>query len=170
MGLFDLLNKEDPEKKLYERILQECDQALALNEKDPDLWNKKCLVLRELGLRKDAIEAGEIAVQLAPNDPDVWDSLRLCYAGDWNKEKADECQKHVSDLLKQKKDAESQRLMQEGSGKECCRCGVYVRENIRCVSCGSYFCPDCYRDHQSMHSKPRIGISYHSNGLFSGYD
>ena len=76
----------------------------------------------------------------------------------------------ISALLKQKKDAESQRLMQEGSGKECCRCGVYVRENIRCVSCGSYFCPDCYRDHQSIHSKPRIGISYHSNGSFSGYD
>ena len=155
MGLFDFLFKEDSTKKEYERILQECDQALALDEKDPNLWNKKCLVLRELGLRKDAIEAGEIAVQLAPNDPDVWDSLRLCYAGDWNKEKADECQKHVSDLIKQ----QDPRVY----GKKCKSCGKDELENIRCIPCGgdNYFCPDCYRDHyQWKHWKPRIKDYY----------
>ena len=71
MGLFDLLIKEDPEKKLYERILQEYNQALALSDKDPDLWNKKCLVLNKLGRQEEAIGAGKIGVQLAPNDPDL---------------------------------------------------------------------------------------------------
>jgi len=173
MGLFDFIFRtpRDCVKEEHERILRDCNQALAQNDKNPDLWNTKCLVLIQLGNYKEAIEAGKIAVQLAPNDPEFWDSLRTAYNFEGNQQKANECQKNVSDLLKQKKEAESQRIKTEDSRKECWRCRAYTSEIIQCGPCGNYFCLDCWRDHQWVHGKsPSVGISYQSDGTFSGFD
>lgn len=173
MGLFDFIfkNRGDYVKEEHERILRDCNQALALNDKNPDLWNTKCLVLIQLGSHKEAIEAGKIAVQLAPNDPEFWDTLRSAYSIDGNQQKVDECQKNASELIQQKKEAEKQRIKQEDSRKECWRCRVHASEIIQCGPCGRYFCPDCWRDHQWVHGKsPSIGISYQTGGTYSGFD
>ena len=97
MGLVDALFKETSPKKESARIcaLPECNQALARNDKDPRLWNKRCRILMELGWRKEAIKAGKTAVELAPDDPDVWETLQDAYRGCNDREKADECQKNV---------------------------------------------------------------------------
>jgi tetratricopeptide (TPR) repeat protein len=162
MGLFDFLFKVDETKKEYTRILQECDQALALNDKNPDLWKHKCYVLLILGRPQEAIEAGKIAVELAPNDSNMWEALSQSYSHGGEPQKVDECQKKAADLIEQKKEADRQRLKEEGSSKECCRCGVYVKENVRCIPCGGdYFCPNCFREHEKWaHWKPRIQDYY----------
>lgn len=124
------------------------------------------LVLTKLGRYKEAIDSGKTGVQLAPNDPELWDTLRDAYLHNKNHEKADECRKHVLDLIKQKKETESQRSsisrppiespyrVMKDSGKECYYCGVHVSEIIQCGPCGRHFCPDCWRDHQKVHGKP----------------
>ena len=88
------------ESKEYEKALNAYDQALINNDKNPDIWNNKCFVLIKLGRCNEAITAGNIAVQLKPNDPELWDTLRDAYIACNNQEKADECQKNVLRLKK----------------------------------------------------------------------
>jgi tetratricopeptide (TPR) repeat protein len=173
MGLFDFLFKifgGDAVEEENERILRDCDQALSLNDKDPYLWNKKCLVLIKLSRSLEAIEAGKIAVQLAPNDPELWDTYSSAYKHHGCPKAAEHYQNIASDLKRGKKEAESQRLKSIGC-KKCWSCGEYVWEIIKCGPCGGYYCPDCWREHQWSHGKsPAIGIEYHSDGSFSGFD
>ena len=102
MGVVDFLFKEDSPQKEYDRIcaLPECNQALARNDKDPYLWNKRCHILMELGWGKEAIKAGKTAVELEPDDPDLWETLHDAYSGCNDREKADECQKNVVSVKK----------------------------------------------------------------------
>ena len=51
------------------------------NDKNPDIWNNKCFVLIKLGRCNEAIIAGNKAVQLKPNDPELWDTLHDAYIG-----------------------------------------------------------------------------------------
>jgi len=42
---------------------------------------------------------------------------------------------------------------------------------VQCGPCGKYFCESCWVNHQWRHGKPsEIGISYQSDGSFSGFD
>ncbi|MDP3396403.1 MAG: tetratricopeptide repeat protein [Methanoregula sp.] len=184
MGLFDFLFKRnrdpihnDPVKEEYERALYRYNQALAINDTDPNIWDKKCFVLIQLGRFEEAIDAGKIGVQLAPNDPELWDTLHDAYISSNNLEKADECWKNVLNLIKQKRGTDSQGSLEnpsrgrKGPRKKCNCCGINVSEIIQCGPCGRYFCPDCWRDHQWVHGKsPSIGISYTADGSFSGFD
>jgi tetratricopeptide (TPR) repeat protein len=90
------------DSKEYEKALMAYDQALTFNDKDQDIWNNKSYVLTKLGKCDEAINAGNIAVKLAPNDPVLWKTLRDAYIGCNNQEKADECQKNVLKLEGQK--------------------------------------------------------------------
>jgi len=72
------------ESKEYEKALNAYDQALINNDKNPDIWNNKCFVLIKLGRCNEAIIAGNNAVKLKPNDPELWDTLR----------QAEKCQKN----------------------------------------------------------------------------
>jgi tetratricopeptide (TPR) repeat protein len=172
MGLFDFLSKifKDPVEEENERILQDCNKALELNNKDPYLWNKKCLILIKLSKSLEAVEAGKIAVQLAPNDPELWNAFSSAYKLHGCPIAAERCQNIILDLKRKKKEEESQRLKSIGC-KKCCSCGYYVMEIIKCGPCEGYFCPICWEKHQWSHGKaPAIGITYHSDGSFSGFD
>jgi tetratricopeptide (TPR) repeat protein len=100
-GNFDY-NKgvEFTESKEYEKALNAYDQALLLNDKNPDIWNNKSVVLTKLGRCNEAIIAGNKAVQLKPNDPELWDTLYDAYITCNNQEKADECRKNIIRLRK----------------------------------------------------------------------
>jgi len=102
MRVDGFLFKEDSAKIEYERIcaLPECNQALARNNKDPRIWNKKCRILLELGWHKEAIKAGKTAVELAPNNPDFWVTLYEVYRRCNDRENSDKCQKNVIRLKK----------------------------------------------------------------------
>jgi len=57
--------------------------------------------------------------------------------------------------------------------KKCRQCNSSFQKEdlIQCGSCGNYFCPDCWEDHQWCHGKaPATGIKYHINGTYSGPD
>ena len=56
--------------------------------------------MTKLGKCDEAINAGNIAVELAPNDPVLWETLRDAYIGCNDQEKADECQKNILRLKK----------------------------------------------------------------------
>lgn len=179
MGLFDFLLKifGSPVIGEYERVLQQYNQALAINDTDPDIWDKKCFVLIQLGRYEEAIEAGKKGVSLAPDNPEIWDTLFNASKLGKNRELADECRKRVSILIKQKREAEGQRISEipkkvmRDSRKKCYYCGQNVSEIIQCGPCGRYFCHECWKEHQWIHGKsPSIGISYQSDGSYSGYD
>jgi tetratricopeptide (TPR) repeat protein len=60
----------------YEKALAAYDKALTFNDKNADIWNNKSCVLIELGRYNEAIEAAKTAVQLAPNDTEIRDTLQ----------------------------------------------------------------------------------------------
>lgn len=175
MGWFDFLfrshenpvNNGDPVKEEYERALHRYNQELVINDKDSNIWDKKCFVLIQLGRYEEAVDAGKTGVQLTPNEPELWDTLHRASVLSKNQEMAEECRKILLNLTKQKKPT---RKIQE-SRKRCNLCNVKVREIIQCGPCGRYFCPDCWREHQWVHGKsPSVGISYLTDGSFSGFD
>jgi len=60
----------------YEKALAAYNQALPFTDKNPNIWNNKCYVLTKLGRYDEAIDAGKVAVQLAPNDAEIRDTLQ----------------------------------------------------------------------------------------------
>ncbi len=44
------------------------EQALLLNQNDPDLWNNKGIVLRSLGRYEEAIECFNMSLKIDPRD------------------------------------------------------------------------------------------------------
>jgi len=89
---------EFSESHEYERSLNAYNQALAIDDKDPDSWNNKSYVLIKLGRYEEAIIAGMIGVNFAPNDPLIWNTLRDAYLANNNPEKAAECNNKISNL------------------------------------------------------------------------
>lgn len=52
-----------------------------------------------------------------------------------------------------------------------CGAGIQYSDIIRCGPCGGSFCRHCWGSHQWHHGRsPDTGISYRSNGSYSGYD
>jgi predicted Zn-dependent protease len=99
MRVDGFLFQEDSAKKDYERIcaLPECNQALARNDKDPHLWNKRCRILIALEWYNEAIKAGKTAVELAPDDPEVWETLYEAYRRCNDREHGDPVKKMESE-------------------------------------------------------------------------
>jgi tetratricopeptide (TPR) repeat protein len=87
---------EFSESNDYKKALIAYNQALVFGDKDPDIWNNKCYVLFKLGWYEEAINAGKIGVNLAPNDPVIWENLRNAYLANNNPEKAAECNNKIS--------------------------------------------------------------------------
>jgi len=52
----------------FEEALSDFDQALLLNQDDPDLWNHKGVALRSLGRYDEAIECFNKSLQIDPRD------------------------------------------------------------------------------------------------------
>jgi len=74
----------------YEKALDAYNTALTFNDKNADVWNNKSYVLIKLGKYDDAIKACKIAVELAPNDPEIQDTLKEAYNAK-NNQKCDHC-------------------------------------------------------------------------------
>ena len=55
----------------FEESLSCFDQALLLQSNNPDLWNKKGVVLRGLGRYDEALECFNKSLQLDPRDLDA---------------------------------------------------------------------------------------------------
>ena len=51
-----MLGKKQLEDGHYNKALHSFEQAILLNQKDPDLWNLKGITLRSLGRYDEAIE------------------------------------------------------------------------------------------------------------------
>ena len=62
--------------KEYEKALAAYNQAITNNNKDANTWNNKSYVLTKLRRYDEAIEAGRVAVRLAPNDAEIRDTLQ----------------------------------------------------------------------------------------------
>ncbi len=52
----------------FEKALGFFEQALLLNQNDPDLWNFKGVVLRSLGRYEEAMECFNKSLQIDPRD------------------------------------------------------------------------------------------------------
>ena len=52
----------------FEDALGYFEQALLLNQKDPDLWNFKAVSLRSLGRYEEALECFNKSLQIDPRD------------------------------------------------------------------------------------------------------
>ena len=62
------LGKKRLEDGEYENALNSFEMAISLDEKDPDLWNMKGIVLRSLGRYNDAIECFNKSLEIDPRD------------------------------------------------------------------------------------------------------
>ena len=56
------------EESKFENALEFFEQALLLNQNDPDLWNFKGVVLRSLGRYEEAIGCFNKSLQIDPRD------------------------------------------------------------------------------------------------------
>ena len=56
------------EESKFEKALGFFEQALLLNQNDPDLWNFKGVVLRSLGRYEEAMECFNKSLQIDPRD------------------------------------------------------------------------------------------------------
>ena len=52
----------------YNEALNSFEQAILLNQKDPDLWNLKGVTLRSLGRYNEAIECFNKSLEIDPRD------------------------------------------------------------------------------------------------------
>lgn len=52
----------------YDEALGLFEQALLLNQDDPDLWNSKGIVLRSLGRYEEAMECFNKSLEIDPRD------------------------------------------------------------------------------------------------------
>jgi len=65
---FAALGKKQLEDGQYDDALNSFEQAILLNQKDPDLWNLKGVALRSLGRYDDAIECFNKSLEIDPRD------------------------------------------------------------------------------------------------------
>ncbi len=56
------------EENKFEEALGFFDQALLLNQNDPELWNYKGIVLRSIGRYDEALECFNKSLELDPRD------------------------------------------------------------------------------------------------------
>ena len=52
----------------YENALNSFEEAILLNQNDPDLWNMKGITLRSLGRYDEAIECFNKSLEIDPRD------------------------------------------------------------------------------------------------------
>ena len=52
----------------YENALSSFEEAILLNQNDPDLWNMKGITLRSLGRYDEAIECFNKSLEIDPRD------------------------------------------------------------------------------------------------------
>ena len=62
------MGKKQLEDGQYENALNSLEQAISLNQNDPDLWNLKGIALRSLGRYNDAIECFNKSLEIDPRD------------------------------------------------------------------------------------------------------
>ena len=63
-----ILGKKQLEDGQYDDALNSFEQAVLLNQKDPDLWNLKGIALRSLGRYDEAIECFNKSLEIDPRD------------------------------------------------------------------------------------------------------
>ena len=62
------LGKEQLEDGHYDNALNSFEQAILLNQSDPDLWNLKGITLRSLGRYDEAVECFNKSLEIDPRD------------------------------------------------------------------------------------------------------
>ena len=62
------LGKKQLNDERYDDALNLFEQAILLNQKDPDLWNLKGIALRSLGRYDEAIECFNRSLEIDPRD------------------------------------------------------------------------------------------------------
>ena len=62
------LGKSQLEKRDFNDALSSFEQAILLDQKNPDLWNLKGIALRSLGRYNEAIDCFNSSLQLDPRD------------------------------------------------------------------------------------------------------
>ena len=71
MDLIDeliMLGKKQLEDGHYDDALNSFEQAIQINQKDPDLWNFKGITLRSLGRYNEAMECFNKSLEIDPRD------------------------------------------------------------------------------------------------------
>ena len=63
-----ILGKKQLDDGHYDNALDLFEQAILLNQKDPDLWNLKGIALRSLGRYDEAIECFNKSLEIDPRD------------------------------------------------------------------------------------------------------
>ena len=63
-----MLGKKQLDDGQYNEALNSFDQAILLNQKDPDLWNLKGIALRSLGRYDEAIKCFNKSLEIEPRD------------------------------------------------------------------------------------------------------
>ena len=63
-----ILGKKQLDDGDYDDALNLFEQAILLNQKDPDLWNLKGIALRSLGRYDEAIECFNKSLEIDPRD------------------------------------------------------------------------------------------------------
>ena len=63
-----MLGKKQLEDRHYNEALNSFEQAILLNQKDPDLWNLKGIALRSLGRYDEAIKCFNKSLEIDPRD------------------------------------------------------------------------------------------------------
>ena len=63
-----MLGKKQLEDRHYNEALNSFEQAILLNQKDPDLWNLKGIALRSLGRYDEAISCFNKSLSIDPRD------------------------------------------------------------------------------------------------------
>ena len=63
-----MLGKKQLEDELYNDALNSFEQAISLDQKDPDLWNLMGIALRSLGRYNEAIECFNKSLEIDPRD------------------------------------------------------------------------------------------------------
>jgi len=85
------------------------------------------------------------------------------------------CQDHILLANQIFLDGYEQSLQKTGlkGDTQCFACGRYIhhKDAIKCGPCEKLFCARCWESHRWIHgTAPAMGISYHANGKYSGYD